>query len=214
LPTSRFSRSPISHRPHGQQDILPATYKTEHRDSSTVCLVIRIPSSVPPTGVWTRLSITAYDAMGRITGEQQCTPSNCTNGAPYSPSYSYDSSGNLVGHSTGLSGASNLGGISLIDAYDGAGRLQSITSNWSDSKHPAVLFSAQTTQSGPCSGTTTSAYAPFGGLMNAQLGANLMINRSYDNGLRIACESDMGGLPSQATSGATAVSLTGSEQTK
>jgi len=50
--------------------------------------------------------------------------------------------------------------------------------------------------------------------MNAQLGANLMINRSYDNGLRIACESDMGGLPSQATSGATAVSLTGSEQTK
>lgn len=180
--------------------------------------------SVPPTtGLWSLRSILAYDAVGRLLSEQQSTPSNI-GGTPYAPVYQYDLAGNLYSstsgigwsqyHSTnGSNSTPTTGVLTFTRGYDAAGRLQALSSNWTDTMHPATLFSAQVGPSPqPCAGSSAPAYAPFGQLMNAQFGAGLTVNRAFDKRLRITCESDLGGSGSTTPASAT-ITITGTEQT-
>jgi YD repeat-containing protein len=169
--------------------------------------------AAPPTsGKLTLRSILAYDPMGRITSEQQCTPSGCTGGTPYALSYQYDLAGDLTFSNNGISttpGTSTP--LSFTSVYNGAGRLQTVTSSgWTNTTtHPTTLFSAQS-GSGACG--STLAYAAFGGLQNAAYGNGLMLNRNYDLRLRPSCETDTGQLVVNATPGTAIVTITGADQ--
>ena len=93
--------------------------------------------------------------------------------------YTYD----LVGHvfrstsGTALTFSGTSQPIVLTYSYDGAGHLQQIASNWSDTAHPGILFQATSTTGAP-------AYTPFGGLVSAQLpllSGSIALSRTYDN---------------------------------
>jgi len=150
-------------------------------------------STTPPTtGFWAMRSITAYDSMGRITNEQQYTPANQASGTPYAPVYTYDLAGNLLTSTSGV-------GPTYTNTYYGAGRLQTLISNWTNnSTFPTLLFSSLT-ESGSCPGSITSQYTAFGGLANAAFGNGLTLNRAYDNLLRTTCEIDTGTTVTSAT---------------
>lgn len=160
-------------------------------------------------------SILSYDSMGRILKEQQCTPSGCTGGGPYTLSYQYDLAGNLTYSTNGL--ATTPGATSPLtfnEFYDGAGRLQQVSSGttWTNAAtHPGTLFSAQP-GTGACG--STAAFAPFGGLQNAVYGNGLAINRSFDQRNRTDCESDTGKLVVNATPSTATVTVTGAEQSR
>ena len=131
------------------------------------------PPSPPSSGVITRRSILAYDPMGRVLSEQQCTPANCTTGAPFTPTYSYDLAGDVQSSTNGT------GLVSFSDTYDAAGHLSTLTSSWNDATHPPVLFSAP-------------SYTPAGALTSATFGTGLNLNRIYDSRQRITNETDTG----------------------
>jgi hypothetical protein len=99
--------------------------------------------------------------------------------------------------------------------YDGAGRLQTLTSSWTNNGvFPVTLFSPPTAvPSTPCANAITTQYAPFGGLANAALGNGLTLNRAYDKRLRTTCENDTGSV-GNATGGSATVTITGAEQIK
>jgi YD repeat-containing protein len=160
----------------------------------------------------TARSITLYDPMGRVKNEQQCTPSNCSGSTPYTPSYSYDWAGNLTSLSSGAVVPQIAVPIMLTSAFDGSGHLQAITSSWTDSTHPTSLFASQNPLGVQCSGSTTAAYAPPGGLLNAQLGSGVTINRVYDTRLRVNCEIDSGSKNVPQTNGSATVTISGMEQ--
>ena len=150
-------------------------------------------ATLPGSGYVTRRSILSYDPMGRVTSEQQCTPSNCTTTTPYALTYGYDLAGNLGQYTNGI------GSIMLTPSYDEAGRLNQILSSWQDTTHPSPLFSSPT-------------YYPGGQLQRATYGNGLTINRTYDNRLRITGETDSGQVVPQATAGSATVTITGAEQ--
>jgi hypothetical protein len=159
--------------------------------------------------------------MGRITSEQQYTPANIASGTPYLPQYSYDLAGNLAYSTDGITPnptptvqlpscsvqapswmTSAL--LTFANCYDGAGRLQTMASNWSvpNSVLTQSLFSA-------------ASYYAFGGLGTAFFGNNaLTLNRTYDNRLRITTELDTGSTVGTAISGSATVTFTGAEQSK
>lgn len=171
-----------------------------------------------PTGAsafWTKRSILSYDQMGRVKNEQQFTPSFRASGTPYSPTYSYDYTGNLISSTTGIGPTPTSAPITFTNSYDGAGRIQTVSSSYTNNNSfPATLFSPPSGQSVPCSTSSSSQYAPWGSLWNALYGNNLEINRGYDARLRIVCESDTGSVLSNATSGSGTVIVTGLEQSK
>jgi hypothetical protein len=150
--------------------------------------------------------------MGRILSEQQCTPSNCTSGAPYAPIYTYNLAGNLTSYTNGISTTSSVGTLVFTNTYDAADHLQTVTSNWSDGTHPATLFSAQTATTTACPDSMSYPYAAFGGLMNATYGSGITLNRTYDKRLRTTCEIDTGN-GTTATRGSATATITGAEQT-
>ena len=169
-------------------------------------------SSPPSSGILTRRSITSYDPMGRVWSETQCTPANCTaTGTAYSLSYLYDFAGDLTYTTNGISNTPGTSTpLAFTSLYDGAERLQALTSNWdNNSSHPSTMFSVYTPSSTPCG--QTAPYAAFGGLQNAMLGTNLMVERGYDSRLRVNCESDTGSAAS-ATGGSATITITGAEQ--
>ncbi|MGA7317474.1 MAG: hypothetical protein WBX22_26290 [Silvibacterium sp.] len=169
---------------------------------STAC-----QSTLPTSGVQTSRLILAYDPMGRVTSEQQCVLSNCVSGTtPYSLAYTYDLAGHITSYPNGISS------IGFTNAYDGVGRLQTITSSWDDATHPPTIFSAQTASSSPCG--QTPSYTAFGGLMNAVLGNGLTLSRSFDKRLRSNCETDTGSVVASPTSSSATVAITGSEQSQ
>jgi YD repeat-containing protein len=162
----------------------------------------------------TKRSILAYDAMGRVSSEQQFTLANQASGTSYSPLYTYDLAGDLTSSTDGITPApasstspppcaSIAGGtLTFVNCYDTAGRLQSLNSNWNDQgTHPPVLFS-------------TPTYAAHGGLTGATYGNGLVLSRTYDNRLRITGEADTGSLVTSPTSGSAAVTITGAEQSR
>ncbi len=158
-------------------------------------------------GYHTRRSILSYDAMGRPQSEQQCTPSNCTATTPYAVSYGYDFAGNLASYSNGLASTPGAGAspLTFYQSFDSAGRLQTVTSTWSDNRHPSSLFSAQ-------SGSTVSAYAPFGAVTNALYGNQITVNRVFNSQLLPISEIDKGSSAATAASGT--VVVPGAEQYK
>jgi YD repeat-containing protein len=179
-------------------------------------------SSEPPSGGYVTLRSLSYDPMGRITQEQECTPSNCasTPYTPYTLSYSYDLAGNLTSQTSPTpSGATSP--LTLSYAYDGASRLQALTSGWANTTtHPSCLFAAQRAVSpttATCAQTTTTPYMAFGGLWNAFYGSGPSItaltqNRTYDNRLRVTGETDTGSQYTGGTTGAAKITITGAEQ--
>jgi len=171
----------------------------------------------------TKRAICVYDPLGRLQSEQQYTPATVASGTPYSPQYQYDLAGNLITSTTGvgpvLYGNSLPTPIGFTSTYDGAGRLQSLSSNLTVNPVngfalPATLFAPPTGQSTSCADSGTVQYWAFGGLMNAAYGNGLTLNRTYDNRLRTTCETDTGSTVTNATSGSAAVTITGAEQTK
>jgi RHS repeat-associated protein len=78
-------------------------------------------------------SIFGYDARGRLTINNQCTPSNCGSGN-WPLSYTYDSLGDVTSASNGV-------GVTFNYSYNVAGRLTQMTSSLSDANHPSPLVS-------------------------------------------------------------------------
>jgi YD repeat-containing protein len=152
------------------------------------------PTSLPSSGVLTRSSILAYDAMGRVSNEQQCTLTNCSSGTPYAITHDYDLAGNPTMYTNGI------GSITLTNSYNAADHLNEVTSSWVDPTHPSPLFSNPT-------------YDAPGELNTATYGAGLTTTRTYNNRLRITGETDAGAIAAQATPGTATVTITGAEQT-
>jgi YD repeat-containing protein len=98
------------------------------------CNYIVPPSNYPPTSYQTLRTILAYDPMGRVTSESQCTPTNCNTSQPFQLNYNYDLAGYRTMYTNGV------GSFYFNQGYDAMGRLSSITSSWQDSTHPANLF--------------------------------------------------------------------------
>lgn len=162
----------------------------------------------------------SYDAMGHLLNETQCTFGNCST-TTFQPAYIYDLAGNLSTFTDGVTQtpASQATLLTFTNAFDSGGRLQTVTSNWSDSTHPATLFSAGSQSSTLCSGSSSSPYAAFGGLMNATYGigsssSGFTLNRTYDQRLRTNCELDLGSSSTAATNGSATVTITGIEQSQ
>jgi YD repeat-containing protein len=174
------------------------------------------------TGFMTMRSIGAYDSMGRITSELQYTLANST---PYKPQYSYDLAGNLAYSTDGVTPTKTPSVqlpscsvqapswitptlLNFANCYDGAGRLQTLASNWAITGTAQSLFSAPPSSASP-------SYAAFGGLTNAVFGnSGIALNRTYDNRLRIISENDLGSIVGAPTSGSATVTITGAEQSK
>jgi YD repeat-containing protein len=152
-------------------------------------------AALPSSGVLTRRSILAYDPMGRVSSEQQCTPTNCSEGAPYSVLHDYDLAGNPTTYTNGI------GSITLTNAYDAADHLLSVTSSWDDATHPSPLFSAPT-------------YYAGGQLNTATYGTGLTLMRTYNNQLWQTGETATGGIVVNPIAGSAALTITGAEQTK
>ena len=139
-------------------------------------------ASLPSSGVLTQRSVLSYDSMGRMKQSQQCVLSNCTSGIPFKVAQNYDFAGNMVGYTNGVEQ------MMLTQAFDGAGRLNTVTSSWSDTHHPPTLFTVQSTGTAACSGQV-QGYSAGGQLQLWTLGNDLNILRCYDKRLRITSES-------------------------
>lgn len=166
------------------------------------------PTSPPATGVLSKHVYLSYDAMGRLTSEQQCSKGSC-GGVVYSPSYSYNLAGRMSTHSTGVDP------YLFTNSYDAGGQLSTLTSTIG-SQSPVNLFRAMqsTSASAGCSSTATAAYSPAGGLQNAIFGTDLQLTRSYDSRLRVNCEMDISSSPLQSPSAETVkITITGTDQT-
>jgi len=147
------------------------------------------PGTAPTTGFMTMRKFLAYDSMGRVQSEQQCTPNasgpgNCTSSSsnPFAMSYLYNQAGNLTSYTSGASNIPTVGSITFGLQYDGADRLQSLNSSWnpvaSSSGGEFSLFTAD-----PGKG-----YTPAGAIWNMFLGNDIYVNKTYDNRLRITGE--------------------------
>jgi RHS repeat-associated protein len=150
----------------------------------------------------------AYDPVGRLLNEQQCTPINCA-GTAYSLSQTYDLVGNLSSLTNGLSNP----GVSLTYGYDGAARLISVISNWpADANHPSKLFDATSTNS------SSPSYGPVG-LLNAKYAINNSTQqpsitevKTYDKRLRTTSDSYQGSSNNGPLPGKVSISVSGTEQ--
>ena len=150
-------------------------------------------STLPASGVLTQRTFAAYDLMGRVATDQQCsTPGNCT-GTSLSVSYGYDLAGNMNAFSNGLSGQYAM---PFSSVYDSAGRLSAISGPSSPgSNTPTTLFQA-------------TAYTPASAIADAQLGSGIALHRDYDSRLRPVDEYDS----VKTTPGTASVQITGAEQ--
>jgi YD repeat-containing protein len=159
-------------------------------------------------GYQTLRSILSYDGVGRPLSAQQCTPSNCSSTVPYALTYGYDLAGNLTYYTNGLASTPGAGSspLTFTQSFDSAGRLQNVMSTWSDSSHPATLFSAPT-------------YAPPGALSSVLYGNGINLGRVYNNQLLPSSEIDTassssGSGSTVAVPGSATVTVTGVEQSK
>lgn len=145
------------------------------------------PMTMPTSRLLTKHSILAFDSMGHPTSVQQCTPFNCSSATQYSLAYTYDLAGDLNTYTNGIGSTpgAGTGPLMFTNVFNGAGRLQSVTSTWNDALHMPSLFSATS--------TSPPAYAPQGALQDATYGNGLQLIRTYDDRLRITGERDTGG---------------------
>lgn len=172
------------------------------------CPAPTAPPAFQSASILSRKSILAYDAMGRMTSQQQCTKSNCNTSTSYSPAYTYDLAGNVITHSSGI--GSGPFALTFTNGYDGAGHLCSVLNG------AATLFAIPQYVAG--SGCTSAnptlpGYSAAGGLMNATFGTGLQLSRFYDNRLRISSEADTGNATPSQTPGAATITISGTDQT-
>jgi YD repeat-containing protein len=165
-----------------------------------------------PSDVLSRRSVLAYDPMGRVLNEQQCTRSNCGVNS-YSPSYTYNPLGDLHTYSSGI--PSGAGAFTFTNGYDTANHLTSVTS--SNTQYPSTLFTVPSSTSpstcSPAGSPSQPGYSPAGALMNAVFGVGLQVSRTYDSRLRVNCETDTGNSVSNPTPGSATITLSGTDQT-
>jgi hypothetical protein len=154
----------------------------------------------------------SYDAMGRLLNENQYSYAGLASGKPYPVAYQYDLAGHLIASTDGTKPPAlqyvppSCNGLSaptwttlfFFNCYDGAGRLSSLTANWSDPTHPPNLFNSP-------------GYAAFGGLSQASYANGLTLTRSYDNRQRMTQEVDSSN-GSAPTAGSATVTIVGSEK--
>jgi RHS repeat-associated protein len=164
----------------------------------------------------------AYDSMGRLQKEQQCTPANMAacQASPYEVDTYYDQGGKTISatfpSNAPATGTTTPDGqpVTFSYVYDNAERLLTAGSSWnasSDATHPATLFQASTSSSLP-------AYGPMG-LQNASLGINTSygtttatLQRGYDNRSRVIYEADSAGSAiAGGTTSSGSFTITGSE---
>jgi RHS repeat-associated protein len=156
-------------------------------------------ATAPSSGYLTLHSTSAYDSMGRIWNEEQCTSAGCyfNTSCPNTHSYGYDLAGNPTCSTNGIQFTPDEPSpLIFTNTYDVAGRLRAMTSNWSTSGPSPCLFSAQTTavSGSPCTVTTPTPYAAFGGLTNGSYGNGaISLVRGYDGRLRVTSETDSQG---------------------
>ena len=155
------------------------------------------PSSFTSTSILTLRSVLAYDAMGRVLNEKQCTKANCATGAPYSPVYDYDLAGNVIHHSNGI------GTLTFTNCYNGAGQL-------------SLVVGVNTSCSSPTGQSlfSSASYTPAGGLSSATYGTGLTLSRTYDSRLRITGEVDTGNSVANPTPGTATITITGTDHTQ
>ena len=152
------------------------------------------PATPPSTGVLTKRSIAAYDVMGRVVTDQQCsTPGNCSTGTPYSVSYGYDLAGDVTSFTNGLSVTNAM---TFSNVFDSADRLTTVLGpQTANSAQMMDLFSAAT-------------YTPAGGLVTGGLGPSVTLNRSYNKRFLPTSETDI----VKTTPGVASIQITGAEQ--
>jgi RHS repeat-associated protein len=162
---------------------------------------------------WTQRQPYLYDPMGRLKGELQCTPGNCS-GTANSLQYNYDLAGDMT---TSTNGVANPG-VQITNVYDGAARLMTVTSTWSDSEHPPTLFHATAGSTAACGLTSVPAYDAANQLQYAQIAVNAQsqaafsTTRCYDNRLRPTSETDASLQSAPGMPASTAVTVSGAEQ--
>jgi YD repeat-containing protein len=161
-----------------------------------VCPVPPASPVLQSATILTRRSVLAYDAMGRVLNEQQCTRSNCSSGS-YTPSYTYDLAGNISTHTNGI------GTMTFTNCYDSAGHLQSVA---------GVSATCPNTASPTSTLFSVPTYSPAGQLTGATLGLGLKLSRTYDARFRINGETDSGATITAPTPASASVAITGSEQ--
>ena len=172
------------------------------------CPAPTAPPAFQSASILSRKSILAYDAMGRMTSQQQCTKSNCNTSTSYSPAYTYDLAGNLITHSSGI--GSGPFALTFTNGYDGAGHLCSVLNGAANLfTIPQYVAGSGCTSANP----TLPGYSAAGGLMNATFGTGLQLSRFYDNRLRISSETDTGNATPSQTPGAATITISGTDQT-
>jgi YD repeat-containing protein len=127
------------------------------------------PPALPSAGFFTLRSITSYDPMGRVKGEQQCVPGNCTTSSGPALGYTYDLAGDPITLTNSVGAAG--GPMTLTNTFDTGAHLSSVVSGWTS--YPTALYTV------PAGG-----YGPVGPL-NWTLGPNLTVTQGYDNRLRV-----------------------------
>lgn len=136
---------------------------------------------IPGPDMSARRRIVSYDAMGRVTRQEQCVRANCSTTSPFTVTQGYDLAGNLALWTNGL------GGITFGQSFDSANRLLKVTSSYVDAVHSSILFFAGTNDAlAPCEPET---YNASGQIQNWNLGGTVKLSRCYDSRLRIKSQS-------------------------
>ena len=120
----------------------------------------RMTHSYRATGTTCAMNVLSYDPMGRIANEWQQAPYRCTAGSFDQLAYQYNYAGEVTSFSNGQS-------VTFNNSYDVGGSFLSMTSNLSDSQHPANLIS-------------NVQYNPLGMVTAATLGNGLTDTFTYD----------------------------------
>jgi YD repeat-containing protein len=108
----------------------------------------------------TATSTYSYDAMGAVTREDKTI-----NGQAFYTTYTYNLAGQVLTQRL-------PNGKVVTNAYDSLKRLTSITSDWVDANHPAVL-------------ATNFVYHPSGAVTSVDYGNNTRSTRTFNTGLQL-----------------------------
>jgi YD repeat-containing protein len=148
------------------------------------------PPTAPTSGFQSKRTILAYDPLGRVWNEQQCTLGHCTSGpappcagagisAPFYQTYCYDLAGNTTWYANGVTNVpGGVNSIAFTPVFDANGRPSGLGSSWNDSLHPSPLFTVD-----PATG-----YTPTNALQKFGLGNHILVQKTYDNRLRTTSE--------------------------
>jgi RHS repeat-associated protein len=138
------------------------------------------------------LNLYSYDSMGRVASNWQCTPAQICSSSMKQLVYNYDMLGDITSASNGF-------GVNIGYQFNTAARLLSVTSNLSDSTHPANLMS----------NITYGAFGP----VSASFGNGVTETRGYTSRGQVNLISDTVVITQPAVPGSGSVTVSGSERT-